>query len=103
MITTESRKLINCINKKTSTEILTSLSKSEANVMQLMFRLRKGQSLISQHLMELRRYGMVQSRPEGKKRYYSLTAKGRDLLRQLSSVSMSISEMINHKPVIKTL
>lgn len=68
--------LLKLISDNSRLQILCILQKDEHCVCELIEKTKLSQSLISHHLKDLKNYGLVSDRKQGKWSYYSLTPKG---------------------------
>lgn len=68
----EQQKFLKCISDKTRLEILHLLKKGERCVYDIVNETKLEQSLISHHLQEMRKCGIVRTRREGRKIIYRL-------------------------------
>lgn len=66
-------RILRCLSDETRYRLLLLLGGEERCVCELVRELRRPQPLISHHLREMRRCGLVSSRREGKRVYYRLT------------------------------
>ncbi|KUO40534.1 MAG: hypothetical protein APZ16_04940 [Candidatus Hadarchaeum yellowstonense] len=65
-------RVLKCVSDKTRLEILQLLREGEKCVRDMLERINQEQSLVSHHLQEMRKCGLVKTRREGKKVIYSL-------------------------------
>jgi len=84
MISDKQLRMLKCVSDKTRLEILHSLKDGERCVYDIMNRLGKEQSLVSHHLREMRKCGLVIRQREGKKIMYRLA--GRSILKFLADI-----------------
>jgi DNA-binding transcriptional ArsR family regulator len=66
-------RVLKCVSDKTRLEILQLLREGEKCVRDMLERINQEQSLVSHHLQEMRKCGLVKTRREGKKVIYSLS------------------------------
>jgi len=71
--------LLKLISDNSRLQILYIIQKDEHCVCELMKETKLSQSLISHHLKDLKDYGLVSKRIQGKWSYYSLTPKGQKI------------------------
>ena len=87
--------LLKCICDDTRFEILDMLQKNkELCVNDFVEKIKKDQPLISHHLKTLKKCGIVKSRDEGKKAWYSISNK------QLSELISNITKASKKIPVL---
>lgn len=67
----------------TRLELLHRIAKGEVCACELPAMVRTSQPAVSQHLAVLREAGLVQVRKDGVKRMYSVSAKGKRILRDI--------------------
>lgn len=84
MISDKQLRMLKCVSDKTRLEILHSLKDGERCVYDIMNRLGKEQSLVSHHLREMRKCGLVIRQREGKKIMYRLA--DRSILKFLADI-----------------
>lgn len=77
--TKELSTLLKLISDNSRLQILCIIQKDEHCVCELMEETKLSQSLISHHLKDLKDYGLVSDRKQGKWSYYSLTPKGQKI------------------------
>lgn len=75
MNTTEQLRVLKCVSDKTRLEILHLLKKGERCVRDIVNEINQEQSLVSHHLQEMRKCGIVKTRREGKRIIYGLADK----------------------------
>jgi DNA-binding transcriptional ArsR family regulator len=81
-------KILTCISQPARIQILMSLSSQEACVCHLETALGMSQASISQHLMILRKNGLVVTRRDGRHIYYSLSNPSLlDIFRQTAKIN----------------
>jgi len=81
-------KILTCISQPARIQILMSLSSQEACVCHLETALGMSQASISQHLMILRKNGLVVTRRAGRHIYYSLSNPSLlDIFRQTAKIN----------------
>lgn len=77
--TKELSTLLKLISDNSRLQILCIIQKDEHCVCELIEETKLSQSLISHHLKDLKDYGLVSDRKQGKWSYYSLTPKGQKI------------------------
>ncbi len=75
--------IINAISSETRIKILSRIGKKEICACKLPALVRKTQPAVSQHLGVLKQAGLVESRRDGAKMLYSLTEKGKKVLKDI--------------------
>ena len=75
MKTNEQLRMLKCVSDKTRLEILHLLKNGERCVRDIMDEINQEQSLVSHHLQEMRKCGIVRTRREGKNIIYGLADK----------------------------
>jgi len=75
--------IINAISSETRIRILSEVGKSEICACRLPSIVKKTQPAVSQHLGVLKNAGLVESRRDGTKMLYSMTEKGRRVLKDI--------------------
>lgn len=78
--------LLKIVSEESRLKILCILLKGEHCVCELMDHNDLSQSLISHHLKDLKDAGLVNSRKNGLRVYYSLTEKGQHITNQLFKI-----------------
>ncbi|MFA5930578.1 MAG: metalloregulator ArsR/SmtB family transcription factor [Candidatus Micrarchaeia archaeon] len=73
------------VSDATRLKVLRLILRSELCACELPKMVKVSQPAVSQHLKVLREAGLVRMRKDGKKRIYSLTARGRKILADVSS------------------
>lgn len=81
-------KLLTFIGKESKLQILCLLKDSESCVCELLNCCKMSQSLISHHLSDLKKEGLVISRKESRKVFYSLTKKGQEIIQKIFSIDL---------------
>jgi len=77
--TCELSALLKLISENSRLQLLSILQNGEHCVCELLDHTKLSQSLISHHLKDLKDYGLVSDRKQGKWSYYSLTPKGQKI------------------------
>src|SRR5436190_23917355 len=101
-------KSLRALSDPTRLRIVALLERDELSVNELQEITRMGQSRISTHLGQLQDAGLVQSRREGKRTYYSLNGTGDKTAREFAQLAIrggkEISEhgadMVNLKRIL---
>ncbi len=83
-------KLLTFIGKESKLQILCLLKENERCVCELLECCKMSQSLISHHLADLKKEGLVANRKEGRKSFYSLTKKGQEIIVKIFSIDLLI-------------
>ena len=76
--------VLKAVADETRLEILKRLRKSEVCACELPAVVKKTQPAVSQHLKVLFEAGLVERRKEGAKRMYSVSSKGKKVLKEVS-------------------
>ncbi len=71
--------LLKLLSEKNRLRIICILRKKERCVCEIKDSFNISQSLTSHHLSDLQKAGLVDSRREGRRKYYSLTKKGKEI------------------------
>lgn len=77
--TKELSTILKLISDNSRLQILYIIQKDEHCVCELIKETKLSQSLVSHHLKDLKDYGLVSDRKQGKWSYYSLTLKGQEI------------------------
>lgn len=80
--------LLKLISDNSRLQILYLIQKNEHCVCKLIEETKLSQSLISHHLKDLKDYGLVFKRIQGKWSYYSLTPKGQKITNSIFKIKI---------------
>ncbi len=78
--------LLKIVSENSRLQILCILQSNEHCVCELIEEIKLSQSLISHHLKDLKDYGLVSDRKDGKWVYYSLTDEGKRITNLLFQI-----------------
>ncbi len=76
--------------RETKGRILIEMKKGEVTAQKIVKKLRKAQNTISEHLVELEKERLIESRVEKKVKYYKLTDKGKKIAASLEVLFQEI-------------
>ena len=77
--------LLKLIGEESRLKLLCLLKNGEHCVCEVLEEFEMSQSLVSHHLSDLKEIGLVIDRKQGRRVYYSLTEKGKDIVSKIFS------------------
>lgn len=86
--TKELSTILKLISDNSRLQILYIIQKDEHCVCELIKETKLSQSLVSHHLKDLKDYGLVSDRKQGKWSYYSLTLKGQEITNLIFKIKL---------------
>lgn len=81
-------KLLKLVSEESRLKLLCVLRKNRNCVCELMKQLEMSQSLISHHLIDLKKAGLVTNEKRGLRVYYSLTEKGKHITNLIFNIPL---------------
>lgn len=82
--------LYKLLSEENRINILCVLQRGEHCVCELIQHFTLSQSLLSHHLADLREFGLIIDRKDGRKVYYRLTKKGRNIMKSIVSLEKEL-------------